>query len=86
MTQPIIKPGKIHLGIETLRCPQCRFPNRVEIHSDLPGQDWLTCARCGYRALLNLRPILSKYGLLAGMSVEEKRDFGHHLQADINKI
>jgi len=86
MILPIIKSGKIHLGIETLRCPQCRFPNRVAIDSDLPSEDWLICARCGYRALLDLRPILKKYGLPAGLSREEKRDFSHHLQADINKL
>ena len=33
MISPLIKPGKIHLGIETLRCPRCRFPNKVEITS-----------------------------------------------------
>ena len=86
MIAPLIKPGKIHLGIETLRCPQCRFPNRVAIDSDLPAADYLTCARCGHRALLNLRPILQKYGLPEGLSREEKRDFSQHLQRDINKI
>lgn len=83
---PLIKTGKIHLGIETLRCPQCRFPNKVEITSDLPAEDWLTCAGCGYKALLDIRPILKKYGLPAGMSTEEKRDFSKHLQADLKKL
>lgn len=86
MISPLIKPGKIHLGIETLRCPRCRFPNKVEITSDLPAEDWLTCAGCGYRALLDITPILRKYGLPAGLSIEEKRDFSKHLQADLNKI
>ena len=86
MIAPLIKPGKIHLGIETLRCPQCRCPNRVAIDSDLPAEDWLICAGCGYRVLLDLRPILKKYGLPAGLSREEKRDFGQHLQHDISKI
>lgn len=83
---PLIKTGKIHLGIETLRCPQCRFPNKVEIDSDLPAEDWLTCAGCGYKALLDCRPILKKYGLPAGFSIEEKRDFSKHLQADLKKM
>ena len=86
MTLPIIKPGKIHLGIETLRCPRCQSPNLVEITSDLPAEDWLTCARCGYKALLDIRPILKKYGLPAGLTIEEKRDFSQHLQKDIDKI
>ena len=86
MILPIIKPGKIHLGIETLRCPQCRFPNRIAIDSDLPLEDWLVCANCGYKAILNLSPILAKYGLPIGLSRDEKRDFSQHLQADLKKI
>jgi hypothetical protein len=86
MILPIIKTGTVHLGVETLRCPQCRFPNQIEITSDLPPEDWLTCAGCGYRALLDIRPILRKYGLPLGLSIEEKRDFSRHLQADIKKI
>jgi DNA-directed RNA polymerase subunit RPC12/RpoP len=86
MISPIVKPGKIHLGIETLRCPRCKFPNRVEITSDLPSEDWLTCAGCGYKALLDIRPILKKYGLPQGLSIEEKRDFSNHLQRDLKKM
>jgi DNA-directed RNA polymerase subunit RPC12/RpoP len=86
MILPIIKPGKIHLGVETLRCPQCRFPNRVEITSDLPAEDWLTCAGCGHKALLDIRPILRKYGLPQGLSIEEKRDFSNHLQRDLKRM
>lgn len=86
MIAHLIKPGKIHLGLETLCCPQCRYPNRVAIDSDQPAEDWLTCAGCGYRALLDVRPILRKYGLPVGLSTEEKRDFSHHLQQDISKI
>ncbi|MCX5825387.1 MAG: hypothetical protein NTY86_18315 [Deltaproteobacteria bacterium] len=86
MISPIIKPGKIHLGIETLRCPRCKFLNKVEITSDLPVEDWLTCAQCHYKALLDIRPILQKYGLPQGLSVEEKRDFSNHLQRDLKKM
>ncbi len=86
MIAPLIKPGNIRLGVETLRCPRCRLPNRVAIDSDLPAEDYLICARCGYKGLLYLRPILRKYGLPEGLSREEKRDFSHHLQRDINKI
>lgn len=86
MISPIIKTGKIHLGVETLRCPQCRFPNKIEITSDLPAEDWLTCAGCGYKALLDIRPILKKYGLPQGLSIEEKRDFSNHLQRDLKKM
>lgn len=83
---PLINPGKIILGIETLRCPRCRFPNRVEIHSDLPAEDWLTCKFCGYKAVLYFRPILKKYGLPQGMSLAERRSFGRHLKKDIAKL
>ena len=83
---PIIKPGTIHLGIETLCCPQCRYPNKVEITSDLPAEDWLTCAGCGYKALLDIRPLLQKYGLPQGLSIPEKRDFSRDLQADLKKL
>lgn len=86
MILPLIKPGKIHLGVETLCCPQCKFPNKVAIDSDQPAEDWLTCAKCGYAAILNLAPILEKYGLPAGLSTEEKRDFSLHLQEDLKKI
>jgi len=86
MISPIIKPGTIHLGSETLRCPRCRYPNRVEITSDLPAEDWLTCVGCGYKARLDIRPIMRKYGLPQGLSIEEKRDFSNHLQRDLKKM
>jgi hypothetical protein len=38
----MIGTGKILLGVETLRCPLCGWPNKIEIHSDLPAKDWLT--------------------------------------------
>ena len=78
--------GKIILGLEQLRCPRCRRFNTVEVHSDLPERDWLTCDFCGYKALLNFNPILDKYGLPLGLSREEKRDIGRHLKQNISKI
>jgi len=82
----VIQPGKILLGIETLKCPVCRTENRIEVHSDLPAQDMLTCRGCSYSAILNYGPILKKYGLQPEMSRPERRDFGKHLQSDIAKI
>ena len=78
--------GKIIIGVEILHCPRCGRVNIVEIHSDLPERDWLTCRGCDYRALLNFCPILDKYGLPLGLSREEKRDIGRHLKQNISKI
>jgi hypothetical protein len=82
----MIGTGKILLGVETLHCPLCGWPNKIEIHSDLPAKDWLTCKKCGYRALLDYGPILKKYGLPQGLSRAERRTFGQHLKRDIAKI
>ena len=78
--------GKIFLGIETLYCPNCRYPNMIEVHSDLPDRERLRCIRCGYSALVNFVPILDKYGLPHGLSRAEKRDIGCNLKKESNKI
>lgn len=83
---PLIDAGKIILGIEILRCPQCNIQTHVEIHSDMPAHDWLACRGCGYRAILDYAPFLVKYGLPGGMSRPERRSFGRHLKRDIAKI
>jgi len=76
----------IVLGLEKLRCPRCRRVTVVEVHSDLPERDWLTCSFCGFKGLMDFRPVLSKYGLLHGMSKQERRDFSKHLKRDVNKL
>lgn len=81
----IISRSKLRLGIETFNCPRCRKPVSIEIHTDLPDQDWLACP-CGYRARVNFIPILDKYGLPHGLSRPEKRQLAEHLQRNIAKI
>jgi DNA-directed RNA polymerase subunit RPC12/RpoP len=78
--------GRIFLGRETFRCPRCRRPVPVEVHSDVPDQDWLGCPVCGYRALLNFRPLLDKYGVPCNASITEKREAGDFLQRETAKI
>ena len=78
--------GKIFLGTESLRCPKCGRVNHVEIHSDLPEKDYLTCRFCGYKAIVNLVPILDKYGIPHGASKIEKREVGEYLQKEVGKI
>jgi DNA-directed RNA polymerase subunit RPC12/RpoP len=82
----LIRVAPVVLGIEILKCPRCSGPNHIEIHSDLPEQDYLTCKYCGYKALLNYIPILDKYGLPHGLSQEEKRQIGQHLQTNIDRL
>lgn len=79
-------PGKIYLGTEILRCPRCKGQNRVEVHSDLPEQNWLICVACGYKAIIDFIPILDKYGLPHGLSKPEKRQIGRHLKQNLKKI
>lgn len=78
--------SKIILGIEKLRCPQCGAINLVEIHSDMPEQDNLVCGSCGYKALLDCKPLLDKYGLPHGLSRPEKRQTAKHLKQNIIKM
>ena len=78
--------GKIILGIEKLRCPQCGTINLVDIHSDMPDQDNLICGSCGYKALLNCKPLLDKYGLPHGLSTGEKRQITKHLKNNISQM
>ena len=75
--------SKIILGTEILRCPRCRSPKTIDVHSDIPDQDYLVCDACGYRALVKLVPILDKYGLPYGLTRTEKRSFAHHLKKNI---
>lgn len=82
----IINMGKILLGTEAVQCPRCGRVNLLEITSDIPIEDFLTCGECGFRDVMDFAPILRKYGLYQGMSKTEKRDFGKHLQQDIAKI
>jgi len=83
----VIRPqGSVLLGEETLGCPRCKYPNRIQINSDLPEKDYLTCRKCGYRAMINFTPILDKYGLPDGLSRAEKRQLGRHLKDVISKI
>ena len=83
---PVVGRGRIFLGIEALRCPRCGKVNRVEIHSDLPGRDYLSCAFCGYRAMLNFAPIMDKYGVPRGASKAERREMPQYLQSEVGKI
>ena len=83
---PTIGRGRIFLGIEALRCPRCGKVNRVEIHSDLPERDYLSCAFCGYRAMLYLAPIMDKYGVPRGASKAEKREITQYLRSEVGKI
>lgn len=78
--------GRIFLGIEKLRCPRCGQVNNVEIHSDLPERDYLSCGFCGYRAILNFAPIMDKYGVPRGTSKIEKREISQYLRSEISKI
>lgn len=78
--------GRIYLGTETLRCPRCRRQVRVGIHSDMPDRGRLVCPWCGYRALLNFRPILDRYGVPPDASRQERREIGDHLQREAAKI
>lgn len=78
--------ARLKLGTEMLRCPRCRRPVPVEIHTDLPEQDWLVCPHCDYKSELNFVPILDKYGLPHGLSRPEKRQFAEHLQRNIAKL
>lgn len=82
----IISRARMRLGTETLRCPRCRKPVSIEIHTDLPDRDWLSCSGCDYRAVIDFIPILDKYGLPHGLSRPEKRQFAEHLQKNIAKL
>jgi phage FluMu protein Com len=75
--------GKIILGIEHLRCPRCRRMNAVEIHSDLPARDWMTCRWCGYKAIVNYEPILDKYCTSTKLSRAERRNTSAWLQKEL---
>lgn len=86
MITPLIDTGKIILGTEVLRCPRCKMPNGVEIHSDLPVEEYIECGACGYKARLDFRPILKKYGLPQGLSKNERRSLSRHLQTNTSKI
>jgi len=74
------------VGVETLSCPVCGRPNKIAVSLGMPERQWMTCAGCGYRGLLDLGPILAKYGLPAGLSRNEKIDFVRHLKKDVAKI
>jgi DNA-directed RNA polymerase subunit RPC12/RpoP len=78
--------GRIILGMEKIRCPRCRRVNMVEIHTDLPKANWLTCAYCGHKALMYYGPLLEKYGLVPGLSRQENRQFGRHIKKDVAKL
>jgi DNA-directed RNA polymerase subunit RPC12/RpoP len=78
--------GRIFLGREHLRCPRCKRQVSVDVHSDVPDQDWLTCQSCGYKALLNFRPLIDKYGVPPDSSIPERRDTGDYLQREVAKI
>ena len=78
--------GKIILGVETLRCPRCGRPNQVEVHSDLPDRDYLSCRFCGYRAKISFAPILDKFGLPHGLSQDEKWGMSRYIKTEIDKI
>jgi len=86
MISPQIDAGKIVLGIEVLRCPRCQTPNRVLIHSDLPVEEYIECGACKYRARLDFRQLLKKYGLPQGLSKSERRTLSRHLQTNVSKI
>lgn len=82
----VINRAGLRLGTEIFKCPKCLGPVPIEIHTDLPEQDWLSCPTCGYRALVNTIPILDKYGLPHGLSLPEKRQLADHLQRNIAKM
>ena len=82
----VIGRGRIFLGTEALRCPRCGMINNVWIHTDLPERDYLSCAFCGYRAMLNFAPILDKYGVPHGASKAEKREITEYLRSEVGKI
>lgn len=77
---------KLLLGIEKLICPRCGRVNLMEIHTDLPQSEWLTCEFCGYKAVLDFSPILDKYGLVESMNRSEKRCFAKHLRKNLEKL
>jgi len=52
----------------------------------MPDKDYLTCSSCGFRGVINFKPMLDKCGLPHGLSRPEKRQFGRHLKADLEKI
>jgi len=70
----MIKPGKILLGIEYLRCQRCHAIVRVPIHSDCPERAYVQCKGCGFRDVMDFMPVLKKYGLRTEMSGPEKTD------------
>jgi DNA-directed RNA polymerase subunit RPC12/RpoP len=81
MTSPqIISRDKLILGVEWLTCPQCKRQLGVEINTDMPDVNWLPCPHCGYKALINLAPILDKYGIPHGASRPEKQQIGQQLK------
>lgn len=78
--------GRIIIGTERIRCPKCGRINIFDIHTDLPERDRRACGACGYSAVINFIPILDKYGIPHGASLQEKRDMTKYLRKETNKI
>ena len=76
----------IYLGTEYLTCPRCKRRVALEVMHNLPAEDWLECPACNYRAIIDARPILDKYGLPYGCSAPEKSDMARYLPGQTAKI
>ena len=76
----------IYLGTEYLTCPKCGLAVRVHVMHDMPALDYLECPGCNYRAVLDMTPILDKYGLPHGVSRQESADIARTLPDQVSAI